>query len=130
MYPNIFSLLFALTPAVLSIDTPSRLDTIDLETFTHYLNNSLSESEYIYGVIRGSFGRSPWLDEHSINNIHNSTTVLRQGRKLGATKGSRLWPNARVPYEFASTIDHSEWQIMQNVFSNISSVTNIEFIPR
>ena len=54
----------------------------------------------------------------------------RQGRQLGEAKGSRLWPGARVPYEFADTIDFNEWNIMQRIFSNISSVTNIKFVPR
>ena len=35
-----------------------------------------------------------------------------------------------VPYQFAETIDYNEWQTMQNVFNNISSVTNIQFVPR
>ena len=35
-----------------------------------------------------------------------------------------------VPYQFAETIDFNEWQTMQNVFNNISSVTNIQFVPR
>ena len=41
-----------------------------------------------------------------------------------------MWPGARVPYEFAETIDYEEWQIIQLIFSNISSVTNIRFEPR
>ena len=43
---------------------------------------------------------------------------------------SRLWPGARVPYEFAETINYEEWQILQLIFSNISSLTNIRFVPR
>ena len=35
-----------------------------------------------------------------------------------------------VPYQFAETIDYNEWQTMQYVFNNISSVTNIQFVPR
>ena len=50
-------------------------------------------------------------------------------RTLAQVK-SRLWPGARVPYEFADTIDFSEWSIMQRIFSNISSNTNIQFVPR
>ena len=61
---------------------------------------------------------------------YNNQTLVRFGRKLGAAKGARLWPNARVLYEFAPTIDFQDWQTMQLVFSNISSVTNIEFVPR
>ena len=30
------------------------------------------------------------------------------GRKLTDRKNSRLWPGARVPYEFADTVDHEE----------------------
>ena len=45
-------------------------------------------------------------------------------------QGARLWPGAVVPYQFAETIDFNEWQTMQNVFNNISSVTNIQFVPR
>ena len=41
-----------------------------------------------------------------------------------------MWPGARVPYEFAETIDYEEWQTMQLIFSNISSLTNIRFVPR
>ena len=100
---------------------------LNLTTANHILSNTLTESEYIYGVIRGRFGPSPWL-ETALD--YNNQTLARSGRKLGAVKGSRLWPNARVPYEFAPTIDFQEWQTMQLVFNNISSVTNIEFVPR
>ena len=41
-----------------------------------------------------------------------------------------MWPSARVPYEFADTIDFAEWTIVQRIFSNVSSVTNIKFVPR
>jgi len=101
--------------------------SFNLSTINDLLSNSLTESEYIYGVMRGKFGHSPWID-HNLD--YNNQTLGRNGRKLGATKGARLWPNARVPYEFAPTIDFQEWQTMQLVFSNISSVTNIEFVPR
>ena len=46
------------------------------------------------------------------------------------SQGARLWPGAVVPYQFADTIDYNEWQTMQYVFNNISSVTNIQFVPR
>ena len=55
--------------------------------------------------------------------------ILPGVRTLAQVK-SRLWPGARVPYEFAETIDYEEWQIIQLIFSNISSVTNIRFEPR
>ena len=105
----------------------SSVDSLNLTTTEILLSNSLTESEYIYGVIRGKFGRSPWLDSHL---DYSNQTLARSGRKLGAAKGARLWPNARVPYEFAPTIDFQEWQTMQLVFNNISTVTNIEFVPR
>jgi len=101
--------------------------TLNLNTLNSTLSNSITESEYIYGVIRGKFGHSPWIDT---DLDYNNQTLERSGRKLGAAKGARLWPNARVPYEFAPTIDFKEWQTMQLVFNNISSVTNIEFVPR
>jgi len=101
--------------------------SLDIHTVNHLLGNTLTESEYIYGVIRGKFGRPPWLDA-TFNS--SSLDLPRSGRKLGAVKGARLWPNARVPYEFAKSIDFNEWQTMQLVFNNISSVTNIEFVPR
>ena len=66
----------------------------------------------------------------NISKIFTPDVRGRAGRQLGGSKGSRLWPGARVPYEFADTIDFSEWSIMQRIFSNISSNTNIQFVPR
>ena len=54
----------------------------------------------------------------------------RAGRQLDQGRGPRVWPGARVPYEFADTIDFAEWTIVQRIFSNVSSVTNIKFVPR
>ena len=81
--------------------------------------------EITWGIIRGTFGSSPWLDDTGDDLVRG-----REGRQLGESKGTRLWPGARVPYEFADTIDFNEWSIMQRIFSNISSVTNIQFVPR
>ena len=81
--------------------------------------------EITWGIIRGTFGSSPWLDDTGDDLVRS-----REGRQLGESKGTRLWPGARVPYEFADTIDFNEWSIMQRIFSNISSVTNIQFVPR
>jgi len=120
-------MILILLPLVLLFSTCSQVSSLNLTSASLLLDNSLTESEYIYSVIRGKFGRSPWLDT---NLDYNNQTLARTGRKLGAAKGARLWPNARVPYEFAPTIDFKEWQTMQLVFSNISSVTNIEFVPR
>jgi len=111
----------------LSVSSISGATSFNLSSVNDLLSNSITESEYIYGVMRGRFGHSPWID-HNLD--YNNQTLGRNGRKLGATKGARLWPNARVPYEFAPTIDFQEWQTMQLVFNNISSVTNIEFVPR
>ena len=74
-------------------------------------------------MISGRFGSPPWT------NASELVSTSRRGRQL-ADDGPRLWPGARVPYEFSDTIDFREWQIMQHVFSNISSVTNIQFVPR
>ena len=74
-------------------------------------------------MISGRFGSPPWT------NASELVSTSRRGRQLG-DDGPRLWPGARVPYEFSNTIDFREWQIMQHVFSNISSVTNIQFVPR
>jgi len=93
------------------------------------LENRLTESEVIYGVMRGRFGSPPWLDLGEAG-VGNRSQLARGGRKLGAAKGARLWPGAVVPYQFAETIDYNEWQTMQYVFNNISSVTNIQFVPR
>ena len=89
-----------LLPLVL-VFSPS-VSCLNLTTASHILNNTLTESEYIYGVIRGRFGHSPWVDT---TLDYNNQTLVRFGRKLGAAKGARLWPNARVLYEFAPTID-------------------------
>ena len=91
------------------------------------LANNLPILEITWGIIRGAFGSSPWLDDTGDDLVR-----AREGRQLGGgeAKGSRLWPGARVPYEFADTIDFNEWSIMQRIFSNISSVTNIKFVPR
>lgn len=88
--------------------------------------NLTIELELTWGIITGKFGSSPWINQTE----HSPPSLGRAGRQLTDSNVSRLWPNARVPYEFADTIDFSEWQIMQNVFRNISSVTNIEFVPR
>ena len=79
--------------------------------------------ELTWGMISGRFGSPPWT------NASELVSTSRRGRQLG-DDGPRLWPGARVPYEFSNTIDFREWQIMQHVFSNISSVTNIQFVPR
>ena len=73
-------------------------------------------------MMNSQFGSSPWQEEREPG-------LARSGRQLD-TKRSRLWPDARVPYELAESIDYEEWQIMQHIFSNISSVTNIRFVPR
>ena len=100
----------------------------NLSTGNDLLSNSLTESDYIFGAIRGEFEHSQWF------NDYNDPTLGRSGdyndQTLGKKAGSRLWPNARVPYEFEPTIDSKESKIMQLIFSNISSVTNIKFVPR
>jgi len=119
-----------MTPVLLLVlltwsQTSLSLEYLDLAHLD--LDNRLTESEYKYGVMRTQFGRAPWQEE---GERGRNVSLGRTGRKLGAAKGARLWPGAVVPYQFADTIDFNEWQIMQRVFSNISSVTNIQFVPR
>jgi len=98
-------------------------DTMSERDMNTLLSEMLTESEYVYGRMRGHFGSHPWME-----NIDKTSS--RQGRVSNSFKSSKLWPNARVPYQVANTIDHREWLIVQSIFSNISSLTNIQFIPR
>ena len=81
----------------------------------------MTESEYKWGLMRGWFGPE---------SLPEQGQAGRRGRGLGGAGGSRLWPGARVPYQLADTIDFTEWRTLQLVFSNVSSVTNIQFVPR
>lgn len=105
------------------VNQTSSRTSLNFDDLQSLIDNQLTESEIIWGQITGRFGSGAWINE-------TDGDLPREGRQLGPSKGSRLWPNGRVPYEFADTIDFAEWQIMQLVFSNISSVTNIEFVPR
>jgi len=46
------------------------------------------------------------------------------------SKKPKTWPDARVPYEFAPTLNEEEKNVMKLVFGNFSDKTNLEFVPR
>ena len=66
----------------------------------------------------GQFGLAPWQAETERREVSRSEMLilltiifrpqndfLRSGRQLDSTT-SRVWPDARVPYEFEDTIDY------------------------
>merc|ERR1711970_119759 len=122
--------LIILLIVVISVTFPSHNITspdMPLAQVDNLLKEAMTESEYVYGSMRGKFGSNPWMG--MMEEGQTNVTLPRTGRKLGAIKGARLWPDARIPYEFSDTIDFSEWTTMQLIFSNISSLANIRFEP-
>jgi len=114
---------FALVFSLCATQVSPLPDHVEVELTHSFLDDKLTDSEYWYGLMRGRFGVAPWEKQASGQQPRN-------GRKLGGTKGPRPWPNGRIPYEFGPSIDINQWKIIQNIFSNYSSVTDLRFVPR